>query len=169
MDDKPLPPIPEGPRLGRPLQQIPDGLRNGLPGFMDSLRNPETTLNYSLRPGRALVSDDKGNELLINGKNTPAVTCNGKPQTVDGERLKEALAPLKSLTAPSEPKEPPRFTAPPNGIRSASIEEVNNDALSAIKNLTGGVKAASGSITYDGISPLQISCDIGKKLGVLQR
>lgn len=142
---------------------------SGLPSEYDwkaPIQNtpPETTtLRYNIpKNGPAHISDDKGNEVVVSRNNIPAITCDGKPQSINVERLAGEVSKIMTGNGLKEL----------NGQLRGQLPHLHNpiqNSLNAVKDIADKVQAASGSITYEGSSPLSNLCNVGKEKGILQR
>lgn len=105
-----------------------------------------TTLNFSTGPNGVTARDNHGNEFIQRPGNTPAITCDGQAQGINIAKGVDAAAAVAAQLPP------------------AALAGVLESAAKA-----GPLPSVSGSVTFEGESPLTALCNAGKEAGILQR
>ncbi len=136
---------PQQPNTGRAFEEATrEALRNNLSG--PTIHSNITRLDVENLHGRLTVRDNQGNEIHHKNGNIPAITCDGKAQTINPQNAARLAQQALSQLPP----------------------QVLDNALSATRNNTA-TPNFSASITYEGASPLTHLCNAGKATGVLER
>lgn len=130
---------------GAPPTGLQNEALNGLQG-PNPQRSPITRLEFENLPGHTNLRDNHGNEIHAKAGNIPAITCNGQAQTLN-------LQNAQRLAQQGLAQIPP---------------EVLSNALGATRG-SATIPNFSGSVTYQGESPLTTLCNAGKAAGILQR